>query len=437
MQLTDKQWKALIRDLQQQRCILLLGSHVAASPGPEGKPERISVLLARHLAGILDAEHVSYEPEQVENLLYIAQRFLSIPKTRRIDLEDEVCDFYQTHLSNVPEFHARLARLPFNIVVNLSPDNYFYRALRAAGKTSAQWAHYNFRKERPLNILPPDAGRPLVYNLLGSIDDPESLVLTQEDRVDFIKNVVKGNPDIPNAVMSHFDERKTYVFLGFNLENWDYRLLFEALKLSKENMSFLPQPGSIPVSPEARSYFEDRYRVMFIDTRMEAFVNELEQHYSDAVQNAPTVSAGIKRVVILSSRRESDTQFVQSLCTHLSRWGNRGILEIWHPDMPLGVDIDKETLLKIAAADAVLPVLSADFWADDNLVSSLLPQLLLQRRSRGMHIFPILFRACDYEDSELSVFPILPLGGRPFRNWPDEDEAFKNIVDNLKSMLYE
>lgn len=437
MQLTDKQWKTLIRDIQQQRCVLLLGSHVATTHGPEGKSERISVMLARHLAGLLDAEHVSYEPEQADHLSYIAQRFLSAPKTRRLDLEDEVCDFYETHLSKIPQFHGRLARLPFNFIACLSPDNYAYKALRAAGKTAAQFAHYNFRKENPLDILPPDATRPLVYNLLGSIDNPESLVLTEEDRVDYIKNVVKGNPDIPNAVMSHFDERKTYLFLGFNLENWDYRLLFEALKLSKKNLSFLPKPGTSPISLEARSYYEDRYQFMFIDTEMDAFITELEQHYSDAITSISTAPTTTKRVVILSSRHEADTRFVQALGTHLSSWINRGILELWHQDMPLGVDIDKETTLKIAEADAVLPVLSADFWADDNLVSNLLPQILLHHRTRSMRIFPILFRACDYEDSPLSAFPILPTGARPFRNWPDEDEAYKNIVDNLKSMLYE
>ena len=437
MHITDKQWKALIKDLQQQRCILLLGNRAAVNADSEGRTERLSVRLSRHLARLLDAEQVPYVADHADNLAYMAQRFLSAPKTRRIDLEDEVSDFYRAHSREMPEFYTRLSKLPFTIFVNLSPDNYLLRALRMAGKTGVQAAHYNFRKERPLAIEPPSPVSPLLYNLLGALEDPESLVLTQEDRVEFIKNVVRGNPDIPNAIMSHFDERKTYVFLGLNLDNWDYRLLFDTLKLSKENLSFLPQPGNQPTSPEARAYYEDRYRVMFIDSDMEAFVAQIQRGYEEAEADAAPAIAVAKRVLILFNHNDSDTRFVNALCTHLSSWVNRGILDIWRQDMPLGVDVEKETINRLATADAVLPVLSADFWADDRIGAVWLPEILKQHRERGMRIIPLLHRACDLEGTEMAGFPILPAGGKPLRNWPDEDEAFKNILDHLKTLLYE
>lgn len=437
MLLSDRHWKTLIKDLQQQRCILLLGNRVAVAANREDRGERLPVLLARHLARQLEAEQIPFERDQTDHLAYIAQRFLAIPKIRRIDLEDEVIDFYNAHTRQVPEFYTRLAKLPFTLSVNLSPDDYLARAMRAAGKTAVQTAHYNFRKERNLPIETPGIGKPLVYNLVGALSDPESLVLTQEDRVEFIKNVVKGNPDIPNAIMSHFDERKTYIFLGLNLENWDYRLLFDTLKLSRENLSFLPQPGSQPISSEARSYFEDRYRVMFIETGVEAFIENLERQYAETVAESPAAPVAPKRVVVLFGRNEPDIRFTHTLSAHLSSWIQRGILDLWHAEMPQTGDLDGETRRRLASADAVLPVLSADFWADGKMTAEWLPEALRQHRERGALIVPLLHRACAFEETELAVFPVLPAGNKPLRNWPDEDEAFKNIVDHLKRLLYD
>ena len=437
MQLSERQWKTLVKDIQQQRCILLLGNRAAISTNTAGQPERLTAMLARHLGQQMEAEEVAYEHDQSNNLAYMAQRFLSAPKTRRIDLEDEVTDFYTAAARQVPDFYQKLAALPFCLTVNLSPDDYLLRAWRAAGKAGAQTAYYNFRKEQNSDIEQPSTTKPLVYNLLGALKDPESLVLTQEDRVDFIKNVVKGNPGIPNAVMSHFDERKTYIFLGLNLENWDYRLLFDTLQLSRENLSFLPQPSTQVLSPEARSFFEDRYRLLFTESDIQAFVENLAERYTEYSAEAGQSPTTLKKVMILFNRNEADSRMVQLLGDHLSSWVKRGALEMWHMDMPFAGDTDLETMRKIAEADAVLPVLSADFWADEKIGGVWLPEALRQQQQRGLRIISLLHRACDVEGSELAAFPILPAGGKPVRNWADEDDALKNILDQLKKLLYD
>lgn len=437
MQLSERQWKTLVKDLQQQRCILLLGNRAAVSADAAGKIERLSALLARHLGRQMEEENVPFEQDQSANLAYMSQRFLSAPKTRRIDLEDEVTDFYESATQEVPDYYRKLATLPFHLTLNLSPDDYLLRAWKSAGKTGAQTAYYNFRKEKAGAIESPNAAKPLVYNLLGALKDPESLVLTQEDRVDFIKNVVKGNPGIPNVVMSHFDERKTYIFLGLNLENWDYRLLFDTLQLSRENLSFLPQPGTQALSPEARSFFEDRYRLIFTESDIRSFVENITERYAEYAAEPSPAPATARKAVILFNRNEADSRLVQLLGDHLNTWIKRGALELWHIDLPFAGDTDAETLRRIADADAVLPVLSADFFADEKIEGSWLPEALRQHKARGLRIIPILHRACDVESSELAAFPLLPSDGAPVRSRPDEDEALKNMTDHLKKLLYD
>ncbi len=436
MHLSERQWKTLARDLQQQRCILLLGTRLATAKDSEGREQRLSELLSRHLAALLDAEQVAYDRDSAADLSYIAQRFLSIPKIRRIDLEDEVTEFYRGAARAIPDVYQQLAKLPFGVAVNLTPEDFMTRAFRAAGKAGAQSLHYNFRKERNTPVEAPGPAKPLVYNLLGTLNDPESLVLSQEDRVEFIKNVVKGNPGIPNAVMSHFDNRKTFIFLGFDLENWDYRLLCDALQLSKDNMTLSPDASERALSPEARSFYEDHFRFVFVDYDIRQFVEGIEKSFAELGAEKPEFEAPLRKVVILFDRNESDAHCCAALCAHLSGWVQKGTLEIWHRDMPFTGDEEQELQKQLDEADAVIPLLSAGFLSDAALMTRTLPDILQQHTARGLRILPLVHRACDWESTPLARFPALPPGGKPLRNWSDEDEAFKNTIEHLKNLLY-
>lgn len=439
MHLSERQWKTLARDLQQQRCILLLGTRLATAKDADGHEQRLPELLSRHLATLLDAEQIDYDRGSAADLSYIAQRFLAMPKTRRIDLEDEVTEFYRRTARAVPEVYQQLGRLPFFMTVNLSPEDFMTRALRAAGKAGAQQLHYNFRKERHVPIETPAISKPLVYNLLGALDDPESLVLSQEDRVEFIKNVVKSNPGIPNAVMSHFDNRKTYIFMGFNLENWDYRLLCDALQLSKDNMTLSPDATGRALTPEVRSFYEDHFRFVFVDYDIRQFVEGLEKSFAEleAETTAAQTPAMLRKIVVLFDRNEADARCCQTLCAHLSGWVQKGALQIWHRDMPFTGNEEQELRRRLDEADAVVPVLSAGFLADPSIMTHALPEILKQHAERGLRIIPLIHRACDWEGTPLAQFPALPSGGKPLRNWPDEDEAYKTAIEHLKPLLYE
>ncbi|MBK8968465.1 MAG: toll/interleukin-1 receptor domain-containing protein [Lewinellaceae bacterium] len=433
MPLTDREWKNLARDLHQQRAILFLGSRLTTAPGT-GRP--LKELLAEHLTTILEQEGVSYEKNATHRLHYIAQRFLTIPKIRRIDLEDEVVEFYKKQAPQLPELYRHLAQLPFSLIVNTGPDELMAQALHQAGKPAAQQSHYNLRRERdqplPATFSPE---RPLVYNLWGTLKDPESLVLSQEDRVEFIKNVVKGNPAIPNQVMSHFDERKTYIFLGFNLENWDIRLLLDCFKLSKENTTLSPQLDNYPLRPETRSFYEDRYRFVFIDQEISRFASDLGAQFEQlAPAHVPKPAGSVKRLVLLHHENDADRECCLRLHAQLSPWIQEGSLQIWHPGAALYGDVTAQMQEQIAQADVVMPVLSVDFLADSSQ-KPLLEQALERHKAGSLRLVPLLFRACNWEETSLSNFPPLPERDKPLRNWPDEDTAFTLVAERIKTLL--
>ncbi|HZC02035.1 MAG TPA: hypothetical protein VE844_11940, partial [Gammaproteobacteria bacterium] len=55
----------------------------------------------------------------------------------------------------------------------------------------------------------PTVKEPLVYDLYGSRTEPESLVLIENDRLEFLVNVIKGSTELPPFIRSQFANSDT------------------------------------------------------------------------------------------------------------------------------------------------------------------------------------------------------------------------------------
>ena len=202
---TEPRWRGLVERIRRGTCILLLGPGVAIDPDdPEQTP--LSVSLAHRLAA---DETVADDKDLIDcnNLTYVAQLFHRRKKDR-IELEMVVDGFYQPFDRLKPDFHQDIAALPFTLCINTTPDNFLYNALFEAGKEPRR-DHYNFRRARKVIAVEPTIDKPLVYDLYGSRTEPESLVLTENDRLEFLVNVIKGSPELSPFVRSQFANSDT------------------------------------------------------------------------------------------------------------------------------------------------------------------------------------------------------------------------------------
>ncbi|MGE5154625.1 MAG: SIR2 family protein [Bdellovibrio bacteriovorus] len=116
----------------------------------------------------------------------------------------------------------------------------------------------------------PTVSAPLVYSVLGQFKDPDSLVLTQDDYFDYLIGASRNRALIPNVVR-HALTSRTLLFLGFQLADWSFRVLFRLI-MSQEgraqgrNLRFphaavqVDPEGSQLIDPgEARKYLADCY----------------------------------------------------------------------------------------------------------------------------------------------------------------------------------
>jgi hypothetical protein len=141
--------------------------------------------------------------------------------------------------SSIPDFqepdepHAVLADLPLPVYITTNYDDFMARALASRNRTPSRevcrWNQTLLRRQKSIlkSGFEPTASNPVVFHLHGCSEIPESLVLTEDDYIDFLVNIGKAKA-IPPRIEEAF-AGASLLFLGYSLTDWDFRVLFRSL----------------------------------------------------------------------------------------------------------------------------------------------------------------------------------------------------------------
>ncbi|MGB1204944.1 MAG: SIR2 family protein [Chitinophagales bacterium] len=431
-----KQKTKLLEAIKNGRCVLILGpaiSHI------DGKP--LVQLFSQYLAEELDIENIDYNKKQTQNLQYIIQRYLNIENVVPTDPADEAYAFYKRYTHQIPDTLKALARLPFSLVINTTPDDLFFKAMQEVGKFKSCFFYYNFRREdKDVKIPDFSEEEPVVYNLYGHYSNPDSLVLTESDRLKFVASVVKNEPRIPVEITSEFDDRKQYLFLGFDFEQWHLPLLFDSLNIEASAAAFVHQSSQYVLSDFKEEFLAKVFRFQFFEQKIIEFTNQLTQKYDflEADDDLPTPLVPIPVFVAYSPE---DGAFCETLIKNLALMEQKKYISIWHEGKVLAMQDLKQTATeKLRQAEIVLLLVSSDFLAANDLAYQRELMRTLSPRSlrRGNKtIVPIIVRSCDWEEAEFGELPCLPEGGKAISgsHWQNVDEAYTNVVEGIKRFI--
>jgi hypothetical protein len=199
--------------------------------------------------------------------------------------------------SNTDEPHWVLAQAPFPIFVTTALDGLLTEALKAAGKDPREelfrwnddegWPPL-LRETEPDYVPTPE--KPLVYHLFGHLGVDHSLVITEDDYFDYLIGATKNRDQIPHYVRAALAET-ALLFLGFEMDGWDFRVLFRSIMTQQVQRSRRMQiahagvqidliEGQILEIDRARryleSYFEDSNIHIYWGS-VEDFSRELRQ----------------------------------------------------------------------------------------------------------------------------------------------------------------
>jgi hypothetical protein len=266
--------------VREQECILFLGAGVHAAP-PEGSafdyPAELRPPVGSRLSQGL-AERCDFATqlpnEDPSNLQRVALAYeIAFSRAR---LVDAVTDAVQVGKQPSPMLRA-LARMDFPVVITTNYDQLFEKALRDEGK-EPRVAIYTPRLEETVDYRKPTVQSPIVFKIHGDISRAETIVVTDEDYIDFVLRMSNKEPydPIPRRLKVYLTDWTT-LFVGYSLLDYNLRLLFKTLRWKIDNAN-LPDMYSVDYSPDPLImdvWQSQRRYVKFIAQDVWAFVPRL------------------------------------------------------------------------------------------------------------------------------------------------------------------
>jgi len=302
--LQDRDWTTLLRRIASGKCTPFLGAGVSADVLP--------------LGGAIAAEwseRHGYPFDDSRDLPRVAQ-FYSLAATDAIEPKEELCKILDSSpppdFSRVDQPHRVLADLDLPLYMTTNYDDFMAQAILARRprppapeREICRWnsfvKQYSARGSvfDGVDGFEPTPARPLVYHLHGHVSSPESLVLAEDDYLDFLVEVNRN----PNLIHPHIRAAfagTSLLFIGYSLTDLTFRVLFRLIVKTMERslqrinvaVQLLPNPR-IGITPEKAQDYLDRYLSANMNVKTywgtaQQFATELRVRWEDykAAQSA-------------------------------------------------------------------------------------------------------------------------------------------------------
>lgn len=308
-----EKWPALMSAIRRERCTPILGPGISES-----------VFGSRNALAASWAKKYSFPlaPYSIEDLPEVAQ-YVSVAQSRDMvhdeleqSLKQELIRRFGAQLEpdaqkakftalvsavgaltrqRAHDPYVVLAGLPFSVYITTNPDSLLIDALTAAGK-EPQIELCKWNEDMKAQSLAqtqsnyvPDEKHPLVYCLFGQYNDPDSQVITEDDYFDYLIGVT-SNKDLIHHEVKRVLADSALLFLGFQLDDWDFRVLYRSImsqqgserrkKLPHIAAQIDPQEGRLIEPERARKYLEEYFSGADISIywgSAEDFIKDLEK----------------------------------------------------------------------------------------------------------------------------------------------------------------
>ena len=150
-------------------------------------------------------------------------------------------DFKPPDLVDPDDPHRVLAKLPLPIYLTTNYDDCMLQALAKvpSKKPQREVCRWNSALRNAPSILEgkkafkPSTATPLVFHLHGYLDILESLVLTEDDYLDFLVSYYSRENFLPPQIKEAIT-KNSLLFIGYSLKDWNFRILFRVFKSTLE-----------------------------------------------------------------------------------------------------------------------------------------------------------------------------------------------------------
>jgi hypothetical protein len=309
-------WRTLLRNISEGRCTPLLGPgvHQGLLPLPAEIAARLATDNAYPFPDLTNLPRVAqfvsaYEMDMAhrEVLDLLARSFrrrYGLPRDTAeppLPLSATAREAQWSEMSreqDEAEVHRQLADLDLPLYVTTNADNFMALALvghgRPARQESLNWRDADAGERRERYDLSPRASRdqPVVFHLFGVDDDLSSLVLTEDDHLDYLSAISHGDDNLLPVSVGEALSRTTLLFLGYRLGDLDLKVLLRGFLSRIDSQKWKRLHVAVQVDPQeadeadhdkVKRYLESYFKRSDIDVywgTSQQFVSELHARWT-------------------------------------------------------------------------------------------------------------------------------------------------------------
>ena len=309
MRFTD--WDTLLSRIKNKACTPFIGAGASASVLP------VAGRLAQQLA-----DECAYPLGDRDNLARVTE-YIAVTKRDGMAPKDRIREIFESTESagqaSVNGIHRMLASLQLPIYLTTNYDNLMVRALREANRDGrreiCRWNRLLLEQEASAfdTGYEPTPANPVVFHLHGHTDVAESIVLTEDDYLDFLVNISKDlsvsptGPQLRAALpikIRNALRNTTLLFVGYKLADLNFRVILRGLlgsiEQSTKRISIAVQlpPDSTNVQEEIQrtqeyleQYFNWTLNLQVYWGPAEEFAEELQQRLGGVIGSTTASTA--------------------------------------------------------------------------------------------------------------------------------------------------
>jgi hypothetical protein len=226
---TETDWNHLISQIKNKRCTPFIGAGASFPWLPLGS--QIAQDWAQQYEYPLEDNG---ELDKVSQFVGILNDDEMFPKMELCNIITGVVPPDFTKYKDSP--YAILSKINFPIYITTNYDKFMEEALKNIGRIpDSEYCRWNeaieLAGENSLFLdseYKPTESRPLVYHLHGSIDIPQSIVLTERDYIYFLINLSKDERLLPTAIRKALAST-SLLFIGYSLGDINFRVIFQGI----------------------------------------------------------------------------------------------------------------------------------------------------------------------------------------------------------------
>jgi hypothetical protein len=139
---------------------------------------------------------------------------------------------------------------------------------------------------------------------------------------------------------------------------------------------------------------------------------------------------------VFFSYSHKDEELRDRLEVQLAMLKRQGDIEVWHDRrLTAGDDFAGSINEELERADIILLLVSPDFLASQYCYDVEMSKALSRHESGSARVIPIILRHCEWHRAPFGKLLAAPKDGKPVVSWPDLDEAFLDVVRQIRSAL--